>query len=786
MSDTSNSSPQANNGQGGDERQARPPDHAVVHRGESGVRGHCDDSHMTDETAAQDVPDPGCTPEREGESDDVGVGDDAPPEPDINCESRRDDRDEAGQAGDAGAPLLPPDDGIADDHPHRLPRPIPLAGPENGDVRSRVIDLGTSSYDVLPPVLDPHYLLEIEVGNGLYQLDTRELMFEEYAAELAGVCAAAEQVTVILWPAVINLPETARENLLRALASAGERCRVRIAGNPPQYLTPFQATLQHQVDRTDLAQVGRWRQTAFTVAAFFHSDARETAVGMICEVFHERNLGSMLPQAARRELNTLVGRVAGGQQATTTWAAEAFLQHLAAEVGEDEFPEVTDEGEQPVLPLRYFQDELYRRDGNRWRRVPNSQIKAELARFLRLLVARLSNNFIESCLTVLRGITILRPWDLTTPIWVESEDPIVTRERRLVVFRNGMIDLEELFAAGVPPQLQPYNPRLFSQVALPYDYDPNAACPLWEETLRDVLRPAGQNDHRVMLLQEFTGLTLVPGDTQFEKFLIMVGRGRNGKSTITTVWKALLGSENVSHVPLDKIDSDFRLYGMMGKLANIVGDMEYIDKAAEGLLKQLVSGDWVDVNRKHKEPIPMRPTARLIFGCNDIPQFNDRSDGTWRRIIILPFLWQVPAESVDTQRVTRLLGELPGIFNWALQGAIRLYRQGGFTPCGVTDTALDEHRFNSDPFRQFCEVCCELDAGYSELSQTMYEAYRQHCQDNGRRSKNNTEFGKQVLDLPGTARVRESGGNRAYLYRGIRLLADVRRRAVSRAGTRQT
>ena len=101
-------------------------------------------------------------------------------------------------------------------------------------------------------------------------------------------------------------------------------------------------------------------------------------------------------------------------------------------------------------------------------------------------------------------------------------------------------------------------------------------------------------------------------DIRFQRFVILFGHGPDGKSTVLDTWDGLLGSENVSHVPLDSFGGEFRLHEMAGKLANIAGDMGYVDKCAKGVLKLLTTGDPIQVNRKHKRPVSMRPTARLI------------------------------------------------------------------------------------------------------------------------------------------------------------------------------
>ena len=252
-------------------------------------------------------------------------------------------------------------------------------------------------------------------------------------------------------------------------------------------------------------------------------------------------------------------------------------------------------------------------------------------------------------ITVLRGMTLLDGRDYRIPFLITSEEPTLIEERRWWCFATARSTSPRSSPLANCPRLQRYDPRYFfrsrSLRFQPVGHVPAVGKhPDRRSTIQD------HGDRRIEVLQEFMGLSLVPGDMRFERFLIMVGVGNNAKSTIAKTWTAMLGPDNISHVPLDKLGGEFRLYKTMGKLANIVADMNDVTKTAEGLLKQLVSGDSINVNRKGRDPITMRPTIRLAFGCNKLPEFADRSNGIWRRMIIMPFLKQIEGAAVDTGR----------------------------------------------------------------------------------------------------------------------------------------
>jgi len=381
------------------------------------------------------------------------------------------------------------------------------------------------------------------------------------------------------------------------------------------------------------------------------------------------------------------------------------------------------------------------------------------------MAERLARDVIKN----LQGISLLDCWDQAIPLWIESEEPLQVRSSPYLVFQNIMLNFQRLLDSN-PNRRRGFDPRNFSQIVLPFEYDCHATCSLWEQTIAEIFPAQAPEDRRIHVLQEFMGWSLVQSDMTFEKFLILVGKGSNGKSTISHVWDQLLGPENVSHVSLKEFNSEFRLHEMSGKLANISADMSRVEKVEEGLLKQFTSGDSVQVNRKYKEPVTLRPTAKLIFATNQLPPINDKSDGMWRRIIAMPFFVSFNGEQKDRHRKEQLLGELPGIFNWAVVGLRRLNAQGDFTSCEVCQKCADDHRFDSDPFMQFIEDECVLEGDRQVPRQNLHRAYRQWCESNGRKPFNSSEFRHRVADLDGVSDCRpRSGSSRQRVWRGIGL-----------------
>src|SRR5262249_32360412 len=233
-------------------------------------------------------------------------------------------------------------------------------------------------------------------------------------------------------------------------------------------------------------------------------------------------------------------------------------------------------------------------------------------------------------------------------------------------------------------------------------------------------------------------------DTRYHKFLIVEGDGENGKSVLLDTLASLLGPANVSRVPLEIFGERFQLMATFGKLANIAPEVDNV-RIAEGIVKQFVAGDVVYVDRKGRESIDFRPTARLVVATNNRPTIADRSNGFWRRVLYVPFRVAVPPEKRDRYLTEKLRAELPGILNWALVGRRRLYAQDGFTESTLAKEVMAQYRAGSNPEREFLTDTYEPASETDYIEKTdAYTRYKSWADGQNHKSMNASEFAKEV------------------------------------------
>jgi P4 family phage/plasmid primase-like protien len=361
--------------------------------------------------------------------------------------------------------------------------------------------------------------------------------------------------------------------------------------------------------------------------------------------------------------------------------------------------------------------------------------------------------------------------NIRPPTWLD-ERPEGLED--FLTVRNGILPLSAVLRGDQSEPL-PHSDSYFSTASLPYASQPGATSEAWQSVLSDV-----QPDPEVRaLIQEWFGYNLIQ-DTSMEKFVLLQGNGGDGKSVLCLVLRELLGRENCSAVSLEGFDArrPFQLASTMGKLANIVEDVNHIEKAQEGLLKDFVSGGTVQVEEKYGAPYPMEASARVTFSCNNLPRFTDRSGGLWRRLILIPFPKSIPLDKQDRRLKLRTFWEpeLPGIFNWAVEGLLRLRANGNFTIPKAVKDATDGYALEMNPARQFVLDCYEADPTAEPiLLQDVFNKYRAWCAAASQPHLTNRNFNKELLKAFSgqiTQGKRALGGSSARVWLGLKERQD--------------
>lgn len=321
---------------------------------------------------------------------------------------------------------------------------------------------------------------------------------------------------------------------------------------------------------------------------------------------------------------------------------------------------------------------------------------------------------------------------------------------------------------GVPND---HHPSFYSTLRLPYQYDENAKCPLWEKTLLEIF----ENDIiKINMLQEFFGYCLTR-ETKHHKALLLLGESRSGKSTILQTMRAMLGNNNCSSVPLKYISNPQYTAMLISKLVNIDTDVSARAEQYEAEFKTITSGEPVAVNQKYVAAFDFTPYCKIVMAANIFPRITDHSSAFYNRLILIPCDRVFTPEEQDRDLPKKLLKELPGILNWSIEGLKRLTRRGMFESCNFMKEALDELEKENNPCNIFFDDKIEINPNsYIEKSE-LYKNYKDWCILNGHHIITHVQFSRNLLkrfEKITTKQARAHTIKRPYIWPGLEYIEN--------------
>ena len=346
-------------------------------------------------------------------------------------------------------------------------------------------------------------------------------------------------------------------------------------------------------------------------------------------------------------------------------------------------------------------------------------------------------------------------WD----ILVSKDFDDFNRNPYLVNVRNGLLDIRDM-------SFKEHTPSYLSTVQLNVEYNPQVDCPQFKKFLNEVL-----DCKLIPLVQEIVGYLLTT-NTASQKAFVFWGPARTGKSTLLWVVEyLLLGKKNVSNIPWQEIGDKFKTAELLGKLANVFSDLPSKSIDDTGIFKVVTGEDYLMAEKKNKNPFKFKPFARLVFSCNELPRnYVDRTEGFYRRLIIVPFNRQIEKSKIDKSLKYKFQREKEGILNWALEGLKRLYENNfEFSENELTDGVKKEYKRENNNVISFVEECCELDGLFSCSRIELYEAYKEFCVEAGLKALSQIKFNKE---LEGNFNITRSRSGKLRSWNGVRIKLD--------------
>lgn len=218
------------------------------------------------------------------------------------------------------------------------------------------------------------------------------------------------------------------------------------------------------------------------------------------------------------------------------------------------------------------------------------------------------------------------------PTAIQTSDP------NLFITNNGIYDKSK-------KKLLNFSPDYVYLTKIPVNYVENPKNPIlvasdgYKWDVETWINDLAVDEDTAHLIWQVIADTLQPGRSRGRSIWFYSESGNNGKGTLGQLIKNLLGVGNYASLAVTDFKHEFLKETLIGVAANISDENDvdvYIDSIRD--YKASITGDDINVNRKHEKPVRLQFRGTNIQMLNGLPKTRDKSDSFYRRLIMVPFL----------------------------------------------------------------------------------------------------------------------------------------------------
>lgn len=344
------------------------------------------------------------------------------------------------------------------------------------------------------------------------------------------------------------------------------------------------------------------------------------------------------------------------------------------------------------------------------------------------------------------------------------------------------INLENCLLDIIALEQMEHTPEHLTMSKFPIVYDSAAECPRIERFLGEVI----QDTHKLREVLKFFAYVLLK-NCKYEKGLMLLGAGANGKSKLIALFEAFVGHDNCSHLSLHELEEDrFGRARLFGKALNTYADNKSQRLKETGNLKTVISGDFIEGQNKFKPRFSFRPRAKIVVSTNNPPETEDKTHAFYRRwltvslertFVVTDDINDPNRRDPDLEAKITTPGELSGLLNLALRYLKVLIKEGGFAEEPI-DKVKKEYERKADHVSRYLQEYCIVDPSNKDYIIKTSELYEHYVRvSNEKFNIRATEvldenvFGSRLVEhgiLKKRRRVRKGdGGGMEYVYEPV-------------------
>jgi putative DNA primase/helicase len=331
-------------------------------------------------------------------------------------------------------------------------------------------------------------------------------------------------------------------------------------------------------------------------------------------------------------------------------------------------------------------------------------------------------------------------------------------KKHLFNCRNGTLNLDTY-------ELHPFDPEDKLTHMADVDFDSSATCPAFDRFYAPVL------SHEIgeFLLSVFAYALTGTGTEQ--KFFILAGKPRTGKSTIAKIMSSIFGEFSVNADPStfsNKLDGQIR-----NDLARLNGArLVFTTETKSGaildtpLVKRITGLDPLTARFMYQEHFEFVASCVLCILTNYLPVVDGSDRALERRLCLIKFENQVSEENDDHDLFNKLNNERSGILNRLLMAKKKYDAHGKLKIPPVVRQWSQEYLDTSNLIKTFFEENLVNDVKVSLTASLVYNLYRAWCDRYGYKPMSHETFKTHFSQVTG---IEQGRNNQARIWPGLGL-----------------
>jgi len=299
-----------------------------------------------------------------------------------------------------------------------------------------------------------------------------------------------------------------------------------------------------------------------------------------------------------------------------------------------------------------------------------------------------------------------------------------------IVFRDCIVDI-------VTGEVMDHDFTFFAKNPIPYNFlaEDNFDTSKFDALFRSWVVGNGQDESWVDTLYELVAYSMLP-DYPLETIFCLHGDGSNGKSSFIKLLVNFLGMYNVSATELSLLsnpNSRFETTALQGKLVCLMSELDDAQIKNTSLLKKLVGNkEVIRAEYKGKGHIEFINYAKIIMSTNVIPDTADKTDGFYRRWLVIDFPNKF--ESTNGDILNQLTEQdYSALARKSIAVLKKILEKNTFTNLGTIKQRKQRYEDKANPLKRFIDEQCIINPNTEIPVFEFFEAVTSYFSEKGYR-----------------------------------------------------